>query len=241
MSNLDLSIVVQGIITEESLDFYLTNYKNFNLIFSIWDDNTVDLSKINCNIKLIISKKNQLNNLESKLKINNIHYLYQVISTLKGLNECQSKYVIKIRGDEYISNIEYLYSILDTNQKTLYTTPIFFRPWSKFKFHISDHIIAGTRENLLSMFNTALKKIESLESNEYLFLPEQELGIAYLKSREDEVGDSNGLELIKKHFNILNLEHFKPYLMVANCFNKKFYGDFVPEEWGAISKIQDLG
>jgi len=109
MNNLDLSIVVQGIITEESLDFYLTNYKKFNLIFSIWDDSTIDLSKINSNIKLIISKKNELNNLESKLKINNIHYLYQVISTLKGLNECQSKYVVKIRGDEYISNIEYLY------------------------------------------------------------------------------------------------------------------------------------
>ncbi len=73
---------------------------------------------------------------------------YQLVSTLNGLNLTETKYAIKVRGDEYWTDIDKMFHSLKSDEKLLCSS-MFFRPLNcPYPFHIGDHIICGTVENM---------------------------------------------------------------------------------------------
>lgn len=241
MQNTELTILIQGRLQKECIEFYSKNYKDYNLVISTWKDSLQDCRNEIDNILSMPNVKVLIN--EPPINRGNQNYFYHVVSTLNGLNQINTDYCIKIRGDEYYSNIKYILDCLKSKSDLIHTLPIYFNYFNVHPYHISDHLIAGKTKNLLTMFYSAYKKIEKYQFNENVLSCEQGLCRAYIESIEpemiewEEVRDwnfllnslenhKNGREIMKKYFNIINIDEIKPYLVSVNVLNKKYYNEF---------------
>lgn len=236
----NVTLIIQGKVSQQTLDFYLKHYPKLNVIVSTWLGNKLDFSKTPSNYRIVSQKLPE----ESGFQNQN----YQFISTLNGLHLANTDFVIKIRGDEYFNNIEHIYeSITDTPQK-IFCSPIFFRHWEFMQYHISDHLIAGTRENLLLMFESTKHKVDNgmlfhcADGKIHLYWePEINLTRGYLMEKEkNRFGIVDGRNLMVENFEILNLKKLEPYMLVANIFNTYWTDGFTPEHNFSISDVRKL-
>lgn len=243
------TILIQGRLTKDSLEFYKNNYQDYPKVLSLWNDNNIDLSDLTDDFKVILSEKPTNGGRDNRN--------FQTVSVLNGLELVDTEYVIKMRADEYISNIDYVIEQISLQDDKLYCLPIFFRPWSVYRYHISDHLIAGSKTQLLNMFSTAY---EMSNDNFYdRYCNEQFLTLAFLHKKYPDVDfyDRNnvnpefdsyqdnsltddkldGRMYFVKSFEILDLQRLKPYQLVANVYGKIFK-DFIPEgDYSSISRI----
>jgi hypothetical protein len=244
----DVTIIIQGKIYQDSYDFYIKNYTECPVIISTWTDCKIDFSNIPNNFIVILAP---LPIESGKQNIN-----YQLVSTLNALKRVTTPLVIKIRGDEYYSNIESIYNQIKMEQNKIHTAPIFFRAWQFAEYHISDHIIAGTKERVILMFKETKKNFDTGEMNiskwklEGKFhrwikteAPEERITKSYLNAidpfRYDVV---DGILLMKEHFDILDMTKLFPYKIKANIWKAEWDNkEFVPEENYSISTMEQLG
>lgn len=227
MLNTDLTIICQGKLTKEALDFYIKHYTNYRVIISTWIDNKIDISNISDNITVVKYGRPE--------DPGHQNIYLQIWSTLHGLSCVNTKYCIKMRADEYVSCIEYIHQKIITDNSKLYTLPIFFRAWNHIPYHISDHLIAGTTDNLRLMFRTALDRKKDHPMAEVIFTR------GYLEKKipnlYSQYEDKN---IMKKYFDILDLNMVKPYLLIANCYRMRFANNFIPSHHGSISNINNI-
>lgn len=242
----DVTVILQGRITQEAYDFWIENYKDYNVIISTWVDNKINFGNIHDNFRILLS---QIPILSGDQNLN-----YQIVSTLNALECVKTKYVIKIRGDEYYSNLENIANLIKSKPNIVFTSPIFFRHWSFAEYHISDHIIAGTTENLLLMFRETKHNFETGKLNVSKWIidgkfwkwghthsPEERLTKSYLNAKHPNTFEKiDGRILMKQCFDILDLEVLKPYKAKANCFKVEWRDNFIPERNYSISKIDQL-
>jgi|TARA_B110000259_G_scaffold95494_1_gene110502 hypothetical protein len=236
----NVTILLQGKILQETINFFVKHYPTQNVVISTWIGCKVDFSKLPQSYNVILTK------LPKDGGHQNINY--QLLSTTNGLKYVTTDYVIKIRGDEYYSNIKYIATEIAMNPTKLHCSPIFFRHWDYMKYHISDHIIAGTTDNLKLMFSkTKLYMDNSMiyhirEGNRYDFWePEINLTRSYLMAKEfDRWGKVDGRQLMVDNFEILNIKELEPYNIVANIFKQKWTEGFIPERNFSISKINKI-
>lgn len=100
-------------------------------------------------IKELKEKYSNLSNIkiiENTLpKINNYHnsqnIYYQCFSVIKGLECINTQFVIKLRSDEYYTNLDTILKTLPTDK--ISTNNVFVRDVSYKPFHLSDHMIVG--------------------------------------------------------------------------------------------------
>ena len=103
----DLTILIQGRCEAEQLQLWIDNYSDWNVIVSTWDDYNLNLNFPN-NWNIIKS--------EYPIRFCDMQNIdLQLVSTLNGLKEVQTDYVIKVRGDEFFSNLHLVY-----NKMTMY-------------------------------------------------------------------------------------------------------------------------
>jgi hypothetical protein len=236
----NVTLIIQGRVSQETLDFYTHNYPSLNVIISTWIENNLNLNNLPPSYKLICQPLPE--------KGGHQNQNYQFASTINGLYLSNTEYVIKIRGDEYYNNIEYILSQMERNPNKVFSSPIFFRHWSFMKYHISDHVIAGTRENLLMMFQSAIDKIANgelyhIRNGEKLeyWEPEINLTRAYLMDKEpDRYEVVDGRILMIDNFEILDINKMTPYKIVANIFKTTWKGGFIPERNYSISNVRKL-
>lgn len=236
----NVTIILQGKILQDSIDFLIKNYPTANVVVSTWIDSETDFSKLPPSYTLIQSK------LPKNGGDQNINY--QILSTLNGLRFIDTDYVIKIRGDEYYSNLEYIANQVAMNPTKIHSSPIFFRHWSFMKYHISDHIIAGTKENLQLMFEETKFNIENelvyhmVNGKPHRFWePEINLTRSYLMAKEPKRWDKvDGRKLMVDNFEILDVQQLHPYKIVANIFKAEWTDGFVPERNFSISDVRRL-
>jgi hypothetical protein len=244
----DVTIIIQGKIEQESYNFWKENYKECNVIISTWVGCDIDMLNLPDNFIVILS--------QCPLDKGDQNLNYQLVSTLNALNAVKTKYVIKQRGDAYFSNFEYIRASIETNKNKIWTSPIFFRAWQFAEYHISDHIIAGTVENIKLMFESTKYNFDNNKLNKSkwkhedgtfwkwgtVHSPEERLTRSYLYAKEPnryEIID--GRILMKEYFDILNLDILSPYKIRANIFKKTWVdGGFIPERNFSISTIEQL-
>ncbi len=191
----DCTILIQGRINSECLNLWIENHKDTNVVLSIWEDEDLSQYKIPKKWKVII---NQYPLVRFRKEAN---LDYQIITTLKGLSNIRTYWVIKVRADEYWSNIDNIYGKMINNPNKIITGSMFFRKWGMYKFHCSDKILGGTHENLYSMFESTLHNVEiNLWGTT---VPESQLGLGFVMAKENGLEVShNRLEkkLIKEKF-----------------------------------------
>jgi hypothetical protein len=240
------TILIQGNIEQECYDFYVGNYSNCPVVISTWTTCKINFSNLPKNFKLIIAP------IPSESGYQNINY--QLISTLNGLDLVKTKYVIKMRGDEFWSNPENIHQSLVDAPDKVHSSSVFFRAWQFCEYHISDHIIAGKTENIKLLFektkynwdNNRLNVSKYKENGVFIkyistHAPEERLTKSYLEVKEPErFGKEDGRILMKEHFNILNVNFLKPYKIKANVFKVEFRDNFIPERNYSISHIDKL-
>ena len=236
----NVTILLQGKILQETIDFFIKNYPNTNVVISTWISCKLDLSKIPKSYSIVLTK---LPNHGGHQNIN-----YQILSTLNGLKLVETDYVIKIRGDEYFSNMEYVANEVAMNPNKIHCSPIFFRHWSFIPYHFSDHLIAATKENLQLMFEETKFNIENMliwylkdKKKQSYWEPEINFTRSYLMAKEPKRwGNVDGRQLMVDNFEILKIKKLEPYKIVANIFNKQWSEGFIPEQNYSISDINKL-
>jgi len=226
----NVTILLQGKILQDSVDFLIKNYPQANVVISTWVGTEVDFSNIPQTYNVVLTK------LPTEGGHQNINY--QILSTLKGLQFVDTDYVIKLRGDEYYSNLDYVAYEIAMNPHKIHSSPIFFRHWSFMEYHISDHIIAGTTKNLKLMFQSTKFNLENglvyhtRDGQNFEFWePEINLTRSYLMAKEPKRwGIVDGRQLMIDNFEIINLENLKPYKVVANVYNKIWYNNYIQKK-----------
>jgi hypothetical protein len=242
----DVTLIIQGRLMQDSYDFYIENYKDCTVIISTWVDNVIDFKTLPENFIVLLSPY------PYDFGAQNLNL--QLTSTLNALERVKTKYVIKVRGDEYYSNLQYVLNSIKVEPHKIHTSSIFFRAWQYAEYHISDHIIAGTLSNMLIMFkeskynfdtgkvNTSKWKVNG-EFHKWVVThaPEERITKSYLNVKEPfRFEKVDGRILMKEHFNILDIELLYPYKIKANLFRKEWTREFVPEKNFSISTIDQL-
>ncbi len=156
----NFTLVIQGPLHENLFSGLNNNYLDYtdNIVVSHWDTDNIILQNKLKNYKI----KSIANIFHKNFNIyNNQNVYYQVLSTLNGLKHIETEYVIKLRSDQWIGNLEPLFnSILNPVNKDKYVcSNLHFRPDKLFKFHPSDKIIGGATDLILKTFTIALYRI----------------------------------------------------------------------------------
>jgi hypothetical protein len=213
----DLTILIQGRCEREQIKLWIDNYSDWNVIVSSWIDNDFQFPS---NWKVIKSEYPK-----RFADMQNIDL--QITSTLNGLEFVETEYVVKVRGDEFYSNMELVYNRMKENTNKILCSSIFFRPLWLYPFHISDHILCSTTENVNLMFDTCLDILKSV--GKYNNCPETHLGFAYIASKENldrydlhTYIDRND-ELMQKWYSIIDINELKPYIATQSAEGGRIY------------------
>jgi hypothetical protein len=242
----DCTIIIQGKIEQDSYDFYKIKYHNCPVILSTWSDCKIDFSELPKNFKLLIAPL--------PLESGDQNINFQLVSTINALELVKTKYVIKMRGDEYWSYPENIYQSILNEPNKIHCSSVFFRAWQYCEYHMSDHIIAGMTENIKLLFHTSKHNWDTGRLNvskwkiDNVFkgyinthAPEERLTKSYLEVKEpDRFEVEDGRILMKEYFNILDIQLLKPYKIKANLFKVEFRDNFIPENNFSISHIDRL-
>lgn len=152
---MDVTILVQGPLHENLLKSIPNYIKYANVVISTWNPKNDTETNL---LQVLKFGANQVS--ENKLKI--IHYedvdynwfnrnnLYkQTTTTLNGLKEIKSDYVIKLRSDCYFENLEPI--LLALHPYKLVHSNI--HNSDAYPFHISDYIIGSKKQALIRTFS----------------------------------------------------------------------------------------
>ena len=237
---IDYTILLQGRIEKRAIDFWVNNYPNENICVSIWEDD------IDYNFPknwIVVKTKKPIERIGYK------NFDLQLISTINGLKEINTKYVIKMRSDEYWSNINEIIKLIDDDNDKVICGSLFFRPIGMHPFHISDHILAGKKENIELMFNSAYK---NLINNFWEFpIPECQLGLAYLWNKDSELKEIiKDISIYKNHaptslepFNeLIATETITKELKSIKYFSDRIYNEIElsDKKWNKIKEFNNL-
>ena len=174
----DLTIILQGVVNPKQIEMWKEHHKNSKVIISTWEDCEFNFKGwLPDNWKLIVSSYP----LMRFAPIANLDY--QIISTLKALYEVDTKWVIKMRADEYWSNLDKIYDKMQSNPEKIVSGSMFFRKWGMWPFHIGDKILGGTADNLKLMFESTLHNLE-MKLWDYS-IPECQLGLGYIIAKDN--------------------------------------------------------
>ena len=242
----DVTVIIQGRLLPECYEFWINNYKDCPVILSTWVDTEIDFKNLPENFTVLLSPY------PFDFGAQNLNL--QLISTLTALKRVETKYVIKLRGDEYYSNLQYIRNSILVETHKIHTSPIFLRAWEYAEYHISDHIIAGTLENMLVMFGETKYNFDTGKVNISKWkvdgkfhkwvtthAPEERITKSYLNVKEPfRFEKVDGRIIMMEHFNILDIELLHPYKIKANLFRKEWTTGFIPERNFSISRIEQL-
>jgi hypothetical protein len=199
----DLSIVIQGMPIDSTIDLLCILFMYGRLILSTWDK--YDFPTVKANVE------------EQKI-FNNQNIYYQVYTTIRGLYEVKTKYVLKVRSDEIYSDLKDLIDEIFINPDKIITTNIFIRRVNHFPYHCSDHLLGGLTKNLIKMFNGAEllinnNTVKTKPFEKIIWVPEQVLTFGYFINLYPfkTIIPERCPYLMNKHFKSVHLQKFKKF------------------------------
>ena len=178
----DVTIILQGVVDDEVMELWKKHHKNSKVIVSTWEDTQFNFEGSLIS-KWLPKKWKLIKNQYPLIRFRPQSNLdYQIISTLKALELVDTKWVIKMRCDEYWSNIPKVYKKIKSHPEKLITASMYFRKWGMYPFHCSDKLIAGNTDNIRLMYESTLHNLQTnlWDTN----IPESQLGLGYVVGKE---------------------------------------------------------
>jgi len=210
-----VSILIQGVFHENTIKTIDQYINKFEIVVS-----TYDYPNHLINHKNLTVVHNKLKLLKGTYNRQNIYY--QVNTTLNGLKKCTKTFVLKLRSDEFYSNIE----SINFSDKIL-TNNFLLRKWDYSPFHFSDHFILANRNLLINSFKDL--KIFLCKRSNYLNLKNQntpaesiifsfiffnKVGLCYSTEGLYKLGFENTI-----HFEIIDVKNLSPYILRCSSVN----------------------
>jgi hypothetical protein len=199
-----ITVIIQGPLHPNSLIAIRTMSRDFNIVISTWKTNSRDEK----NLDLLLENGDHVtvvsHNLDSlDFKNNSSNRFYQFYSTYKGALLVETEFCIKMRADEYYTNLSPLAEAILKNPDKLVTNDVFFRnPESveieNFHCHPSDHLYAMKTETLVKAMKVALEDCKSktieqldipyadLKNRTYPIVPEQHLFVSFILAKDPD-------------------------------------------------------
>jgi hypothetical protein len=207
----DTSFVIQGPLHEHTVFTVLYAAPYGTICLGIWEDDFKDIKAH--------AEETNVDNYYNKY--------FQIVSTLKGLVHVKTPYVVKLRADEYFLNfIPFLTKLKSFPPHQILTSNIYFKKADNWPYHISDHIIGGKREYIISMFLSALQNCQT--KSLLGITPEVHLAVSYLQQfGEVHPQDRNILKIIPLmhlFFDLFPVRLFEDYKMKGPTFLVKSEG-----------------
>jgi len=175
----EYTILLQGVINPKTFNLWIKNYSDYKVVVSIWEDEDLSDYKIPTNWK-VVKNKYPLVRFRKEANLD-----YQIITTLAGLSEVEGEWVIKMRTDEYYSNLDKVFKKMKANPEKIVSSSMFFRKYGLYKFHCSDKLLGGTTENLIGMFESTLHNLQMKLWEETI--PESQLGLGYIMCKDSTI------------------------------------------------------
>lgn len=161
---------------------------------------------------------------------------YHFHSVLLGLQSCSTKYAIKIRSDEFYSNLSPIVDAIKDNDGKLITTDVFFRNCN-MPYHPSDHVVAGTTIVMTDTFDlakkmcigfeppqlTILRKYINDRTNKPFVAAEQYIGMGAIltQSSPSKLKEPDCSSLMKELFIIVATEELGMFRVMFNSASPK--------------------
>jgi hypothetical protein len=240
----DISIIIHGPLNTNTISMVNKYYLNHSIIiccpqpesnhYSIFEELTKISDLPNTSITIITYDKNIL----SPYYNNHLNRWYHFFSVDLALQYCYTEYVIKIRSDEFYSDLNPFYEAMIENSSKIITSDIYFRQNYKYPFHPSDHMIGGKTKIIKSVFEGAKILCESYEKlignkfivnkslDPFTLTPEQMIGIASISSVliQDDIEKMDNIEIMKNVFHIIKASSLGTCIITSSS-NKVTYTD----------------
>lgn len=238
MTDNSFTLLIQGPI-HRNLQTMCLLHPTMNIVVSTWEDPKVwehptveqylNFTKTD-NIQISVNK---LPNVEGVYNFQNRYY--QFCSMCYGLEFVKTKYTIKVRSDEYYSDLEPVISMLLMDDEKMVTNDVFFRKINFLRYHPSDHIIAAKTDKLKKLFYALKQDCEINKKMNSPFYPkyqevdrlfvEQHIGTKWVELNENEKIPAEYADvkrLMTKHFDIISNDMLGEYCVSVNskknCF-----------------------
>ena len=156
-----VTFVIQGPLTIDGVRA-IKNYKMMGpVIVSCWPTDSRQLIKqaMASGATVLINEpinKNRYNFQNIRSHIN---------SSLKGILNSNTNFIVKVRSDEYFTDLRKIVSAVYLRPDKIAVSNFFFR--KTVLFHPSDHIMAGTKHFLREMFEESLDFIDNKIDEKY--------------------------------------------------------------------------
>jgi hypothetical protein len=223
---MDVTIVLQGRLHLNGWGC-INKYKKFGkVIVSCWED---DLNPHSAeDIKIIRSKypRNQF--------YNSSNFYYQCYSSLAGLLAVDTPFVIKVRSDEYYEDLNILLEKMSRQPHKMITNNVFFRIDSERKFHVSDHLIAGSTRDMIRTFQIASllcttnhKFISGDQFGTKLgrLVPEQIICCSFLKGKNIPINTDRSKQIMMQNFDVVKVQDFGKFIVSCNSCRDREISD----------------
>jgi len=166
MNKKNITILIQGPIYNwkevlTAYDHYLN--QGFNVVVSTWSSS--EEKKLKCN-KIVKNLPELITTIQQEksdgifvdkeypyLKHSSfrIRAYYHMCSILNGMENIFTDFVIKIRADSFYSDLDFFVDVLLNNPDKYVCNNLAFRKDIHWKFHLSDHVIGMSRNNLYNL------------------------------------------------------------------------------------------
>jgi hypothetical protein len=161
--------------------------------------------------------------------------------------------VIKIRNDEFYSNLDPFFDTILRNPRKIVTSEVFFRRHDYFPFHPSDHLVGGRTEVMQKSFSFArevtedpeiLKKHPVLAFSGIVFeriTAEQVMCLSIISTLYTKYAMIDPIEIMKDTFMIVQTERLGTFCVKQNSADEEYTTLRFFEEKTDIKVIEDYG
>lgn len=248
-----LSIVIQGPLNRISID-NIVNYNKFGkVIVSCWSSDDLSLlQNVECPFWLVYNPVLDWNKIYNKQNV-----AKQAISTYNGMQLADSEFVVKVRSDESYSDLSKLIDKLEKTPNKLITNNIFFKPDHIYKFHPSDHLVAGRTAlmnmvyRLLCQYVTVKYETATINSSGRIELPdcrgkmweavaEQLLAACAIEILGIKVLLEKSKEITKRVFDMIHISELGDVIWTANYLGQKYCGTSETKVPESINSMDEL-
>lgn len=251
----NVAILIQGPLQYETIKFlkksvsYLDEFfPNYDIKISTQtkDKALLDFCKDELRVGVITSETIESTTFSV---LNTSNFGNQVLTSKLGMDSFTDEYdyAIKIRTDEFFEDYKPLMEKMENNPEKIICSNYFFR--KDYPYHIGDHIIAGSFENLKLFFDSSFNRLYDLcrnfmlfedmikndqfhtyiynnrniksivEVNEGTAPPESRLAINYLLEQGEHPLCKNHKELMQKYFDVIDVTRMGDFECRSNAWS----------------------
>lgn len=249
----DVTIVVQGPADALGMRWawHIDEYKSVadKIIFSTWEGALVDKQReflLSHDVEIIESPLTERGYIFDDVILihsettgeKNPTLAWALRSTYEGLAKCDTKYVIKVRSDEYYHNLHRMLNILDEDTSKVVCGNVFVRSSFDIMLHMGDHVFCGETTRLINAYKYIINQSISRRVHDRMIntCAEQLLCIGILCSNglADEnfiLGNLNKredlLDLFVNNFCIFDVNDLETFCCRWGKQNKTWVNKFV--------------